>query len=133
MGFLNNIYNTLTDAESRKISKKLSYLLEEEFVYTYPDFTLEFLEKEIGADKQLINRVLLKKYQQSFYELKRRLRVSFLGEMVKRSQDDTSLHDYSVLCGYSDHEAMLRDVKTETGLDFEEFCRYIKHVKERSN
>lgn len=63
-------------------------------------------------------------YKQSFYSLVRSLRVNYLKSLIKTSPEQISLNEYAKICGYVDSESMLRDLKVETGLDFEEFYRY---------
>ncbi|SNS53500.1 hypothetical protein SAMN06295967_1122 [Belliella buryatensis] len=131
MHFIKNIYRFISNSKKKNLAKELKYLLEEEFVYTYPEFSLEFLEQKTGADQNLINQMLISEYQQSFYQLTRRMRINCLKKMVKKATEDTSLNEYLSLCGYADTEAMIRDLKIETGLDFEEFCRYSKDLNDR--
>ena len=131
MQFIKKIYKSISKSKKKNLAKELKYLLEEEYVYTYPEFSLEFLEQKTGADQKLINQMLISEYQQSFYQLTRRMRIGCLKKMIKNAKVNTSLNEYTFLCGYADTEAMIRDLKIETGLDFEEFCRYSKDLNDR--
>ncbi|GAB2610462.1 hypothetical protein [Belliella aquatica] len=131
MQFIKKIYKSISKSKKKNLIRELKYLLEEDFVYTYPEFSLEFLEQKTGADQKLINQILLSEYQQSFYQLTRTMRINCLKQAVKNTATDTSLNEYTFICGYSHTDAMLRDLKTETGLDFDEFCRYTRNVNDR--
>ncbi len=133
MKFLKKVHGSLSYVKKRKLLKQLIYLIEQEKVYTCPDYSLEFLENKTGADQKRINQVLLEKYKMSFYSLTRSLKIEFLKQLVKNTQDDTSLNDFIRSCGYQDSEAMLRDLKIETGLDFDEFCRYAQDINARES
>ncbi len=131
MKFLKKAIKFLFNANRRRLSKLLIYLLEEEKVYTYPDFSLEFLEEKTGADQRLINQILLENYKLSFYPLTRSLKIKCLKELVKKASNEISLNDYIMYCGYPSSDMMLRDLRIETGLDFDEFCRYSQGVHNR--
>jgi len=55
-----NYYN-LSYIRKRKLLKQLIYLIEQEKVYTRPDYSLRFLKSIIGADQKKINQVLLER------------------------------------------------------------------------
>lgn len=133
MKFLKINYHNLSYIKKRKLLKQLIYLIEQEKIYTRPDYSLELLENITGTDQKRINQVLSEMYKMSFYSLTRTLKINFLKQLVKNTQSDTSLNDFTKSCGYQDSEAMLRDLKIETGLDFEEFCRYAQDINERKN
>ncbi len=112
--------------KERELIEKIKYLLEQEFVYVYPDYSLELLEEKTGFDQKSINDVLLKIYKLPFYSLKRHLRVEFLRETVI-AEPGLSLNEYAFYAGYVDNDVMVQDVKLETGLDFEDFCNYVQN------
>lgn len=131
MNFLKKIYNNLSYIQKRKILKDLVYLIEQEKSFISSNFSLEFLEAKTGADQKKINQLLLEKYRMPFYSLTRTLRVQCLHQLVQKSNNEINLNDLSDFCGYTDSEAMLRDLKIETGLDFDEFCRYASNINSR--
>jgi hypothetical protein len=133
MKFLKKVINFLFNSNRRRLSKLLIYLLEEEKVYTYPGFSLEFLEEKTGADQRLINQILLENYKLSFYPLNRSLKIKCLKELVKKASNEINLNDYTMYCGYPNSDMMLRDLRIETGLDFDEFCRYTQDVHNRAD
>ena len=123
---LKKSFKMLFGIQKRELTKKLKFLLEEEFLYVYPDFSLELLENKTGFDQKSINVVLMKMYNRSFYHLKRHLRVKFLRDVIIEDPG-LGLNDYAYFAGYEDFHVMVKDVKLETGLDFEDFCYYAQN------
>jgi hypothetical protein len=124
---LKQAMNTLLRIPEPELLKKLKYLIEEEFIYVYPEYSLELLEEKTGFDQASINAMLFRIYKKSFYPLKRFLRVEFLRETLKE-EPDLSLKECMYYAGYENLDLMLLDIKFETGLDFEGFCRYVRDI-----
>jgi hypothetical protein len=78
MKFLKINYYNLFYIKKRKLLKQLIYLIEQEKVYTRPDYSLRFLKSIIGADQKKINQVLLEMYKISFYSLTKTLKINFI-------------------------------------------------------
>ncbi|TVP52666.1 MAG: hypothetical protein EA341_02770 [Mongoliibacter sp.] len=124
MNFIRFFSFWVTPKKKITLANRLDHLIETESVYTYPNFSLALLEEMAGSNQKLINEVLNELYQQSFFELKRSKRINYLKHLIIKEGENKSLSYYVTCCGYSESESMFQDLKLETGLDFEDFCRY---------
>jgi hypothetical protein len=103
------------------LAKKLLDLIENEFIYTYPDFSLNLLEEMTGVDQGRINKVLMQMYHKSFDHLQRYLRIKLFEEMISNMEEVKSLNHYVLLLGYPDGETMVMDLIMEKGLGLKSF------------
>jgi hypothetical protein len=125
---LQNLFMAIFKPKEKALFDKLKYWMEEEFIYVYPDFSMELLAEKLGVDPQVIDQMLIKIYKKSFYPLKRHLRVLFLIQTAI-DEPESTLEDYAFYGGYDEIDQMLEDIKLETGLDFDGFIEYSKGME----
>ncbi|SNS76778.1 hypothetical protein SAMN06295967_1263 [Belliella buryatensis] len=127
-----NLYMAIFKPREKLLEEKVKYWIEEEFIYVYPDYSLELLAEKTGANTLTIEMMLLRLYKKSFYPLKRSLRVMFL-QQTAIDEPESTLQDFVLYGGYEEIDHMLDDIKKETGLDFEEFIKYSQELGGRDN
>ena len=124
--------NLLASSPKKNAAKKLRQLIDTEQHFLSVDFGLEFLEEEMGLDKKILSKLIEKEYGMDFYTLLRKLRIGYLRSFVSKYGDSLSLSDYAKFTGHKEVSFMLHALKQETGLDFDDFCRYSITVEERT-
>lgn len=116
----------------QKMVKKLRLLLDVEQRYLMQNFNLGYLEAELGVEKEFISQVIQNTYGQSFFELVRNLRTNHLKSLVSKFEASLSQEDYAYFAGFQDVKSMAAVVKQETGLDFDDFCKYAIELSNRN-
>ncbi len=128
-----SIKDFLTGSKRKKVINHLHQLIEVEQRYLLQDFGLEYLEHELGIEQDYLIELLQQEYRISFYLLLRNLRINHLKVLVSKYGEKLSLNDYAKFTGFKDVQIMLVDLTHETGLDFDDFCKYAQESVSRND
>lgn len=131
MTFANKIVDLLSGSKRQKLLNKLHHLIEVEERYLLKEFGIEYLAGELGVEEDVLIEILKSEYEVSFFQLLRQLRINHLKRLVSSYGEKLSLSDYVKFTGFRDVGMMLHGLKEETGLDFDDFCKYAQDVNSR--
>lgn len=133
MTLTGKIKDFLTGSKRQKIIDNLHRLIEVEQRYLLEEFGLEYLEIELGIEQDYLVELLRNEYKVPFFELLMHLRITHLKSLVARYGEKLSLSDYAKFTGFLDLKTMLYGLKQETGLDFDDFCKYAQELSVREH
>lgn len=133
MTLTGKIKDFLTGSKRQKIIDNLHRLIEVEQRYLLEEFGLEYLEIELGIEQDYLVELLRNEYKVPFFELLMHLRITHLKSLVARYGEKLSLSDYAKFTGFRDLKTMLYGLKQETGLDFDDFCKYAQELSVREH
>jgi YesN/AraC family two-component response regulator len=128
MTLANKILDFLSGSKRQKLIDNLHRLIEVEQRYLLEEFGMEYLGLELGVEEDLLVEILKSEYKVSFFQLLRQLRINHLKSLVSSYGEKLSLSDYVKFTGFRDVDMMLYGLKEETGLDFDDFCKYAQDV-----
>lgn len=133
MKLTSKIKDFLTGSKRQKLIDNLHRLIEVEQRYLLEGFGLEYLENELGVDQECLVELLRTEYKVPFFQLLIQLRIAHLKTLVSRYGDKLSLADYARFTGFKEVNTMLHVLNQETGLDFDDFCKYSQELAIRQD
>lgn len=133
MTITGKIKDFLTGSKRQKLIKNLHRLIEIEQRYLLEEFSLEYLEFELGVDQDYLVELLRSEYKIPFFQLLMQLRIAHLKSLVTSYGEKLSLNDYAKFTGFKEVKTMLHGLTQETGLDFDDFCKYAQELATRED
>ena len=133
MTLTSKIKDFLTGSRRQNLLDKIHRLIFVEERYLLENFGLEYLENELGVDKEYLVELLGSEYKVSFDQLLIQLRITHLKSLVLRYGEKLSLTDYAKFTGFKEVKAMIEGLNQETGLDFDDFCKDSQDLAIRQN
>ena len=110
-----NYFQERTAAENKNISEERRQLiLDEAFLYSYKDVTLQSLSELLYLDVRQIQRIIYKKYGMSFVQLRTHARLSAAQNMICNGEG--TLLEIAGKCGYENYAYFTKIFKEKFGV-----------------
>lgn len=115
-------------SESRVVADNRQLVLDEAFLYSYKDITLDDLAARLHLDVRQTQRIIKQKYGMNFVDMRTHMRLSAAQNMIRAGE--RTLSEISEMCGFANYAHFINVFKKKFGVSPSKYKKSILGHKE---